>query len=61
MRTKSNKWLQVEAFAKNHGVHEWAVAKWRLRGVPTKWQIEIVRETAGAISFEDLAKMKPEE
>ena len=58
MDTKSDIWKTVSRIGLAHGLSHWAIRKWASRGVPTKWQIVIVKETGGVISFEDFKKMK---
>lgn len=53
------KWSAVVEIAKRLGAGEWAIRKWQQRnGVPSKWQIEIVKASEGMISFADFADME---
>jgi len=35
-------WDLIVALAREHGVKEPALAKWKQRGVPKKWQLDLV-------------------
>jgi hypothetical protein len=46
----------IMMMAKQHGVRYSARRKWVQRGVPPKWQIILVRESDGLLTFDDFEK-----
>ena len=52
-------WDQIDRVAERLGVKYDARRKWRARGVPHRWQIEIIHESAGAVGLRDFDKLAP--
>jgi hypothetical protein len=52
------KWRLINEMGERLGAKAKAREKWKARGVPPAWQILIVREAPGLISFYDFDKAK---
>ena len=51
--TNKPKWELVEQMARQAGVKEYALAKWRLRGVPGSWAIKFIVASGGKLTAYD--------
>jgi hypothetical protein len=47
------KWRIINELGERFGVTAKAREKWKARGVPPVWQIKLVREAPGLLSFDD--------
>lgn len=52
MKLDQHKWAIINDLAEKEGVPKDTRRKWRIRGVPTAWQIKLVK-TSPHLSFDD--------
>jgi hypothetical protein len=50
-------WDQIDRVAERLGVKYDARRKWRARGVPYRWRLAIIRESAGSVGLTDFEKL----
>lgn len=45
---------EVEDAAKNLGASQFSILKWRIRGIPSEWQIKLFEKDASRFTFDRL-------
>jgi hypothetical protein len=51
--THDQNWKTIDALAASCGVSVAARQKWRVRGVPWKWRVELTQKSGGVLSLND--------
>jgi hypothetical protein len=58
-RTKRLTRQEMERAAIELGAKSRTVQQWRYRGVPSRWQLKLVKHVGAAILFDDVASAEP--
>ncbi len=61
MKNNTKFWKTIQALAPEMQVTDMAFRKWKSRGVPYKFHIQIIKKTGGKITANQLAKSRPQE
>jgi len=57
--TKIDHWTWMERLARARGVNEHTLRKWRQRGVPYKWRLQLLTDSKGKLPLHSFDRIAP--
>jgi len=59
MMTHMEHWAQMERLARERGVNEHTLRKWRQRGVPYRWRLTLLQASKGKLPLNAFERIAP--